>query len=315
MKTGVIVSIAFVAISAMTCQGSRTGKGEPYNNTYTTEELRAELGAINGAIARHVVLEQTDSLVARYAADFAYMPEFKPAIGNVASLTDFYNQWFGMVANNHYRKKIYLVEAYGDHVLEIGDFTLGYASGQGQERMYNGNYFILWRRDNRGQLKVRAEIFGSNTYLTAADVPYADVIVADSGVLETSHVSDALRSNLETYDSALVASIEQGDGQARASGFHPEGLYIPHFSLRLEGMDALLPYLVGIYRPESKLYTRNTYQEVFDLGEVVFLTGHFTGGWGDAATGGTFQGNMANLLKRNESGKLLMYRQMVNNDQ
>ncbi|RYY52854.1 MAG: hypothetical protein EOO09_20075 [Chitinophagaceae bacterium] len=159
-----------------------------------------------------------------------------------------------------------------------------------------------------------AELFGSSSYVSARDVPYVNVTVKDSVAQQGYQVSKPLLAPVTRFDSALVQSIRAGDGRARAEAFTSDGLYSPHFSQPVEGMTALLPYLSSVYRPEARLYAQHSYKEWFHTDTVVFLTGHFQGGWGDAQNGGVFEGNMFNLLRREKDGTLRMHRQIANND-
>jgi ketosteroid isomerase-like protein len=60
-------------------------------------------------------------------------------------------------------------------------------------------------------------------------------------------------------------------------------------------------------------YVKDTFHEIFDSGDFVFLSGHFEVGFGKGDNKGSFDGNMSNLMKRSKDGKLLMYRQLAHN--
>lgn len=282
--------------------------------TGNDQDPRTELERMNRRIRTAYLNRDVNLLTGFYADSFILMPEYKPAIGSRKGLSAFYNGWFRTVKNTAYDKRIDKAERYGNYLLETGTFQLQYDSGRIAARQYAGNYMIMWKRDTKGKLKIMAELFGSDSYLTARDVPYAHVQVKDSLIEKEQQVSQLLLPEVIAFDSALVRSIRNGDGRARAEAFSIDGLYSPHFSRPVEGMAALLPYLVSVYRPEARLYAQHTYREWFHTDSVVFLTGHFRGGWGDAQNGGTFEGNMFNLLQRDGAGILRMHRQIANND-
>jgi ketosteroid isomerase-like protein len=58
---------------------------------------------------------------------------------------------------------------------------------------------------------------------------------------------------------------------------------------------------------------RDTFCEIFDTGDFVFLSGHFKVSFDNGTDKGTFEGNMSNLMKRGKDGKLLLYRQLAHN--
>lgn len=289
---------------------------QPGQDTTTnkSEDLRAELDRLNRQISSAYLRGDAPFLTQLYADGFILMPEYKPAIGSREALLSFYTDWFSTVKNTTLKKQIDKAEPYGNYLLETGTFQLLYDSGKVAARKYAGNYMVMWKRDKKGKLKIMAELFGSSSYLSARDVPYAHVTVKDSAAKQGYQVSDPILAQVTSFDSALVRSIRAGDGRARAEAFTSDGLYTPHFSQPIEGMTALLLYRVSVYRPEARLYAEHSYKEWFHTDAVVFLTGHFKGGWGDAQNGGTFEGNMFNLLRREKDGTLRMHRQIANND-
>lgn len=278
------------------------------------ENPKAELEDINKRIEIFYSKESFDSLAELFAKEFIFMPEYKSAIAEIKTLKAFYRDWFNTVEIINFKKNIYKVEVYGDYILEIGNFSLIYSTQANQKNDYTGKYMAMWKHDANKRLRILSEAFGSDKYIEAKNVPYARVEVKNSFVLNTNMVSDKVSKEIEEIDKTLTKAVTEGNGKARADGFMKDGIYMPHFGEILEGMDTLLPYMLKTYNPDAKLYVRNTYQEIFDLGEFVFLSGHFKGGWGDTISGGKFEGNMSNLFKRNEDGDLKMYRQLANND-
>jgi hypothetical protein len=72
--------------------------------------------------------------------------------------------------------------------------------------------------------------------------------------------------------------------------------------------------MLKTYKPGGGLFVKHTFNRVYDLGDYIFVNGHFKGSWRNAARAGTFEGNMSNLMKRQKNGLLLMHRQIGNND-
>jgi ketosteroid isomerase-like protein len=84
------------------------------------------------------------------------------------------------------------------------------------------------------------------------------------------------------FDKGDVKAVLTSDGEARAKEFTMDGIYMPH--------------------------VKNTFHEIFDCGEFVFLSGHFEVSFDNGGNKGSFEGNMSNLMKRSKDGKLLIYR-------
>ena len=87
---------------------------------------------------------------------------------------------------------------------------------------------------------------------------------------------------------------------------------MPHFDPMQIGMSALRPYMLKTYHPNAIAVVEDTYSEVFDTGPFVLLTGHFHVVLNNPERS-AFEGNMLNLMKRGNDGKLLMYRQLAHN--
>jgi ketosteroid isomerase-like protein len=309
-----ISTTLILLISIITLNYSCAQAKNKTHDKLNAESARAELESLNKRIEHLYSNKETDSVIRLYSEKFTLLPEYKPAIVEIKSLNQFYKDWFDAINNIIYKKSIYKVEMFSDYVLEIGNFTLNYSTKQNPKNNYTGKYMIMWKRNAQMKLNILSEAFGSDKLIKPEDVPYAGVQVKEIFVLDKNIINDELRSDVEEFDKTLTNAVVDGNGKARADGFTKDGIYMPHFGSILEGMDVLLPYMMKTYTPSSKLYVRNTYREIFNMGEFVFLNGHFKGGWGDPASGGTFEGNMSNLMKRNAKGKLLMYRQLANND-
>ena len=312
-----IALIFVISIITLNYNCSQT-KNKTYKSANKTngefESIKAEVETINERIEHFYLNEDTDSLIGLYSEKFTFFPEYKSAILETKSLKKFYKDWFNVVDNMIYKKVIYKVETFSDCVLEIGNFSLTYSTTQHSKNNYTGKYMIMWKRNAKMKLNILSEAFGSDKFIGPENVPYAGVQIKESYVLDKNIVSNELRPEIEEVDKILTKAVVEGNGKARADGFTKDGIYMPHFGSILDGMDVLVPYMMKTYTPGSKLYVRNTYREIFNLGEFIFINGHFKGGWGDPINGGTFEGNMSNLMKRNENGKLLMYRQLANND-
>ena len=275
--------------------------------------LQVELQAIDSSMAVCYVDANADSLVSFYNKEFTYLPEYKPPIYETGDLQKFYANWFKSQKVLFYNKKIYSVENIADYVLEIGNFRMGYQTKPGLVNYYSGKYMNMWKRDNSGRLKIISEAFGSDKYIEPEDMPYATVEVKGTVKLDESIISQKLLPEIEEFDKGVVKAVLTGDGEARANGFTTDGIYMPHFDSMQVGMGRLKPYMFRTYTNSAITDVKDTFREIFDTGDFVFLSGHFKVGFANAGSKGFFEGNMSNLMKRGNNGKLLMYRQLAHN--
>lgn len=275
-------------------------------------EYRLKLEALNSRIEQLYVTKDVNTLTGLYASKFTFFPEYKHAIFENKALRKFFDDWFTAGDVSIYRKKIYTVEAYSDHLLELGTYSLHYSSIKNPKSEYKGNYMVLWKSDNDGKLSIISETFGSDTYIEPEVVPYADVQVEETNVTAIDNINKKLISEVEEFDAVVLKSVANGDGNARADGFTTDAILLSTFDSIHVGMENIRPKMLKTYTPNVSYIVRHYYNRIYNLGDYVFVVGQYKGGWGDSTKGGRFEGNMSNLLKRTKNGKLLMHRQAGN---
>ncbi|MEB2776395.1 hypothetical protein SYJ56_13820 [Algoriphagus sp. D3-2-R+10] len=279
------------------------------------EDYKTEIEEINSRIEQLYKAENTKSLMELYSKQLAYFPEYKPAIFEKEKLKNFFNDWFKAGDVKAYKKKIFMVEAYSDHLLEIGTFRLDYLSANESPAEFTGKYMILWEKDIKGKLTIVSETFGADTYIEPEAVPYASVHVQESNFVPNhQNIKKELLREIEENDALLLKAVAEGDGNARANGFTKDAVLMSNFDSIRVGMEVIRPKMLKTYTPATPYIVNHTYSRIYDLGDYVFINGHYKGGLGDSVQGGNFQGKMSNLMKRNENGVLLMHRQIGNRD-
>ena len=277
-------------------------------------DSRIDLETLNSRIEQLYVTEDVNALTSLYASQFTFFPEYKPAIFEIKTLNKFFKDWFTAGEVKMYRKKIAVVEAYADHLLEVGTFIFHYSSIKNPQGEYKGNYMVLWKSDNKGKLSILSETFGADTYIEPEVVPYADVPVEETNFTAIGNVNKKLIAEVEEFDAVVLKAVANGDGKVRADGFTTDAILLSSFDSIHMGMETIRPKMLKTYTPTMSFIVKHNYNTIYDLGEYVFVTGQYKGGWGDSTKGGRFEGNMANLLKRTKKGELLMHRQAGNRD-
>ncbi len=280
----------------------------------TLDKWRLEIEAINKNIEQLYIAKNINTLIGLYAEEFTFSPEYKRAILEINVLKKFFTDWFNAANIKAYKKKISLVEVYSGYVLEMGTFRFDYFAIDKRQKEYEGHYMILWKRNGSGELKIVSETFGANEYIGPQDVPYASVQLAQSGFTPMHKVSNQIYDEVIAFDDIVLKAVAQGDGDVRANGFTEDAILMSTFDSIRVGIEVIRPKMLKTYTRDVSFNVNHTYFRIYDLGEYVFVTSHYKGGWGDTSNGGRFEGNMANLMKRNGNGKLLMHRQVGNRD-
>ena len=287
-------------------------KGSP-NFIRQSEQPRVEFETINKNLEHLYITENVNALIGLYAESFTFFPEYKTAILDIDTLRKFFTSWFTAADFKKYKKTIYAIEGYSDYLLEMGALQMEYSVAD-IESKYEGHYMILWKRDENGRLRVVSEIFGANKYLDPKDVPYANVKLMGSESMPKIDTSNLIYAEVLEFDAVLLKAVADGDGDARARGFTNDAILMSNFDSIRVGMKAIRPKMLSTYNKNVSFNVKHTYFQMYALGEYVFVTSHYKGGWGDESSGGRFEGNMANLLKRTDKGNLLMHRQAGNRD-
>ena len=309
-KTWILSFLTLMTVISLFGQSKNLGQGSSRN----LDDSRIELEAINSKTEQLYLTEDVSALTSLYAGQFSFFPEYKPAIFEMKTLSRFFKDWFTAGTVQSYKKKITAVEVYADHLLEVGSFRVRYSSIKNPEGEYKGNYMILWIRDNDGKLKIVSETFGADTYIEPEVVPYADVQVQETNFASLDNVNKKLLAEIGAFDAVVLKAVATGDGNARAEGFTSDAILLSTFDSIHVGMESIRPKMLKTYTPGMSYIVKHYYNRIYDFGEYVFVLGQYKGGWGDSTNGGRFEGNMANLLKRTNNGKLLMHRQAGNRD-
>lgn len=279
----------------------------------TGDESRKKIEAINVKIEQLYLEEDIASIISLYGSNLTFFPEYKPAIFEIGDLKSFYQDWFKDVDITFYRKKIHTIEWLSDHVLEIGTFQLGYTSSNESRDDYTGKYMILWKSDLNGNLQIMSETFSASKYIEAEEVPYSKVQVKKR-IVKRPGIRPALKLEIEAFNEEVIKAVAEGDGETRARGFTKDAILLGNFDSIRVGIEAIRPIMLNRYHPGSSYNVNHTYYRIHEIGEYVFINAHYNGTFGDSVNGGMFDGNMSNLMKRNEHGKLKMYRQASNRD-
>lgn len=304
------IKLRIMVLTVLLCTANYYSKSQNHV-TNATEQWRIGLEAINNKIEQLHQTKDLNSLIALYASELTFSAEYKPAIFETNTLKGFFKDWFNEADIKTYRKKILSVEIFADHILEIGTFNMTYTTAHNPQGEYTGRYMILWKKDAHEKLMIVSETFGADKYIEPNAVPYAAVQVEETSFTAIHNVSKKLIAEVEEFDAVVLKAVAEGDGNARANGFTKDAILLANFDSIRIGMEDIRPKMLKTYTPDISYIVKHTYNRIYDLGDYVFVNGQYKGGWGDSINGGRFGGNMSNLMKRTENGKLLMHRQAV----
>jgi len=280
----------------------------------TQENLNAKISTINLQINHWYQHQKIDSLMEIYHSEITFCPEYKPAIFNKTRLEKFYQEWWKINTIKTYQKEIYEVQSFGDYILEDGHFTLDYLDVDGVSKQYDGMYFVIWKQDAKGRLRILSEGLCSDKYRQPKEMPYAKVEVIEQLDYPQKTISASLTKMVHRANDALINAVVTGNSEARIKGFTEDAIYLHHFNKMMVKLDVIKPYLRKTYTPEAGIYVAHNLGRFYDLGnEYVLIHAHYKGGW-KMNGGGTFEGNFINILQVGKDDTLKTYRSWTNND-
>lgn len=177
--------------------------------TVHVDEATEMLTKINHKIEKLFLAQQVEPLIDLYHEDAVVFAEYKPAMTEPTTINHFYITWLGTVNIGAFQKTIYEVQVFSRYLLELGTFDCSYSNTTNHpaQTIYRGKYIVFWQQDNQRQWRIVAEIFGSDTYLTAENVPYADVTVPEPKMPATLNVAPTLWTTVNRLNNQVTRDV------------------------------------------------------------------------------------------------------------
>ncbi len=276
------------------------------------DHVKEIINNLDHAIEDAYLKKDVETIMEMYTPDAAFTLEFKPAIFDSSTMRRFFKDWFQNVTVKTFAKSSISIESMNDHVLDLGTFRLTYQNKDEAEKVYAGNYLILWKRQGTNDLKIVSHTFGSDTYLESKDVPWATINVDKKEANSIIQADKHILYLVNEVNAEVIRGVRDGDGHSRANGFTEDAILMSSFEKYYVGRESLRPKMLKTYNANTSFKVTHTFQRIYDLGDYVFVNGHYSGGWGDENEGGWFEGNMSDVMKKMPDGKLKYYRQIGN---
>ena len=305
-KALLILGITSILLLEIGCKSSL----DPPQSIVSSKVLVTDLSK---KLTTQLAAENLDSVMSLYSKQVIYFPQYKSAILSKDGLRSFYQKWTDLVSFTEFNRQIVDLDSISDRIVEMGKFSITYSKNETHAN-YSGNYLTIWKKE-LGSFKIEAESFCSDYWMPKDSLPYGPILVESNSGSGTYSAPNDIVEEILSLNSKMIEDIEVGNSQGRVEGFHKDAVYMPNFSEMLVGIKRITPYLHKVYYPGSNIYVKQNYYDIRRIDtDHVLVAGHFKGGWNRADNAGIFEGNMLNLRKRNDEGKLLMYRQISNSD-
>jgi ketosteroid isomerase-like protein len=274
------------------------------------------VAANRGAIAKAFIAGKTKELQSQYMQWAVMMPEHSTTRKGKTNIKKYYTEWLSQAKMNSYSKTIVEVQDFDGWALEIGTFTQNFTLTGGQPFEYNGKYMVFWRTSAKLETSpfIAAEIWGANDYINDTDFP----VINDSPAPHWDSIAnEKLKNEVVSRNRVIGRLVTERKGADHAALFMPDGIYMTYYTPILVGMDKIKPYFTEHEKPGTlkiealELATNDLYTTT--AGPVIEF-GSYRVDWSDGDAKGTVTGKSINVWKRDATGTLMMYRQMVNHD-
>jgi ketosteroid isomerase-like protein len=272
--------------------------------------LADEIAGANAELAAAWRAGDARRIVALFAADSLIMPEHQQRLFGPAQGLEYYRALYSRMRVNGYAGETADILPLAGGALEWGTFELAYApvtAGEGQR--VGGKYMHLWRRQDDGTLKLKAQVWGFTRPLGEAaslwlvDAPRTPVYLPAG--------DPALGAELDALNEATVEAVRTYS-TSRIDEYAPDAVYLPYADRPYVGIDAIRAHLVP-YIEAGRGATFDSVRVWNDgyetIGGYVVEYSNFEVSWRAGDASGVTSGGGLRLLRREADCSLSLLRQ------
>ena len=278
--------------------------------------LWKQIEARNKVFSEAFVAGNVPKMMVTYFKGATLMPEHSAARHSPNAIADFYKQWLAQAKVNSFKKTIYEVQDYGGYAIEIGTFIQNFTLKGGQPYNYIGKYMVVWRTSSQldDALQIAAENWGANAPFNDKVLP--QISGKDSSAQLQPAGNKALDAEVRSRNSLIGRLVTERKGAEHALLFLPDAIYMTNYAPMLVGTKNITPYFAEHEKPGTLKINKlaiNTLS-ITEAKTVVIEYGNYSVDWSDGPQKSSVTGKSINVWKRDSTGTLMLYRQMVNHD-
>ncbi|MBB4802746.1 ketosteroid isomerase-like protein [Flavobacterium nitrogenifigens] len=278
-------------------------------------DIQKQIEDYNSAFATAFVENNKDFILKRYNDQSVLMPEHNRERVGKNLIADFYEQWLNQAKVTSYQKKIVELQDFDNYVLEIGNFDENLHIKDLKSYTYSGKYMVLWKKEDKNKITtIAAEIWGANSYFDDRFIPDVDDKMVPQTKAYTS--SDKLISEVIERNSSIKNLVKNRQGAEHAKMFMPDAMYLTYYSPILSGEKEITAYFTEHEKPGTLSIDKISIQTsgVIVTNKAIIEFGFYSVDWSNGDKSANVKGKSINVWKRNNSGELMIFRQMVNHD-
>ncbi|KAF2082294.1 Cif family virulence factor [Flavobacterium sharifuzzamanii] len=278
--------------------------------------IKKQIEDYNTSFSNALVKGSQGDLVKAYTDQTIFMPEHSRERVGSKVIRDFYKQWLAQAKITSYERKILDLQDFGNYILEIGTFDENLNLNEQNAFLYAGKYAVLWKKSSNRSLPptIAAEIWGSSSSFDDKNIPNID----DSSVpkMEEYSVSDKLASEIKERNNAIKDFVKNRQGAEHAKMFMTDAMYLTYYTPILSGEKEITDYFTEHEKPGTLSIDKISIltSGIIYARTAIIEFGFYSVDWHDGENHGNVKGKSINVWKKDNSGALLLFRQMVNHD-
>jgi ketosteroid isomerase-like protein len=255
----------------------------------------------NQQIIKAAKIKSFDEISDLYDNESFLMAEYNPLIQSINNIKIYYDTIFARENIKEYSRQTVDIVEFTDRIIEIGLFTKILENSE----KFSGKYFNVWKIDQEGQLKFRAESFG---YLHQVDDP-SMLLVPEASKIKPEFIDIPLE--LDAYNALNETNVIDRNPERSANIYADDAMYLPFADTIKSGKSNLLEHYQAYYQNPAKIDSIEVQTYAYDKVENGFIRyAGFYVDWTVPGFSGNTTGTGISFWRREKDNTLRMYRQI-----
>lgn len=296
MRKYILLTFAFAILTS--CEND---KNKNTNESEPSGSVANVLYEYNQQIIKAAKTKSFDEISDFYDNESFLMAEYNPLIQAKNNIKIYYDTIFARENVKEYTRQTVDIVRFTDKIIEIGLFTKILEDSE----KFRGKYFNVWKLNNDGQLKLRAESFG---YLHQVENP-STLLVPEASISMPKAINIPLE--LDAYNALNETNVIDRIPERSANVYAEDAMYLPFADTIKTGKSDLLKHYTAYYQNPAKIDSIQVITYAYDEVENGYIRyAGFYVDWTVPGFSGNTTGTGISFWRREKDNTLRMYRQI-----
>ncbi len=281
-------------------------KTNPKKNSFEKVALNDALLSANNQLTKAAQTKNFGLVENIYSDSCLLLAEYQPMIDGKQSVRIYYEEIFRRQNITRYTKKTSEVFDFETLVLEIGTFEKEFVDEEPQ----TGKYFNVWKKNDVGDLILKAEAFG---YFKTLDDPAVlrVLTLTDESAPLLGRSGKVIPMEIQAYHALGENRVRDRDTEGVVGAYTPDAVYYPYADSAKTGTAGLLKHFTEYHRNPVKIDTIETWTYDYDEVKDGFIRySKFYVEWTVPGFSGKTEGTGIAYWKRTKDNALKIHRQI-----